>query len=88
MKLEVGWDYNYGHFIGGDPRNFTPDEDASTEAERAAHAEACERWNRGDCEPKAPHEHGPHGPGPYSPSHVTYAGFGLGVNRVRMDDGE
>lgn len=38
----------YGTFPGGDPRLFTPSQDASTEAERKAHAEACAAWDRGD----------------------------------------
>jgi hypothetical protein len=43
----------YGYFHGGDPRDFTPDPECSTEAERAAWAEACRRWNNGDRTPVA-----------------------------------
>ena len=39
---------DYGAFPGGDPRFFTPDPDASTDEERAAHKSACEAWERGD----------------------------------------
>ena len=41
---------NYGHFIGGDPRDFTPDPECSTPEERAAHKAACEAWGRGEGE--------------------------------------
>lgn len=35
----------YGAFPGGDPRDFSPDPECSTEQERAAHAAAVERAN-------------------------------------------
>lgn len=65
-------EWGYGFFPGGDPRDFHPDEESSTEEERASHKAACERWNAGyttalpgSCV---------HGPG-----HVlTLSGFGLG----------
>lgn len=38
----------YGAFHGGDPRQFTPDPECSTEEERAAHKAACDAWDRGD----------------------------------------
>lgn len=38
----------YGNFPGGDPNNFSPDPECSTEAEREAHKKACEAWNRGE----------------------------------------
>ncbi len=40
-------DTGYGIFPGGDPRTFTPDPEASTEAERAAWKTDCERVERG-----------------------------------------
>lgn len=36
----------YGFFPGGDPHQFSPDPECSTEAERAYHAAACEEWKR------------------------------------------
>lgn len=39
---------SYGAFPGGDPREFSPDEECSTEAERAAHRAACDAWDRGE----------------------------------------
>lgn len=38
----------YGVFHGGDPRNFSPDPDASTAEERRCHQQACEAWQRGE----------------------------------------
>lgn len=48
----------YGVFHGGDPRNFTPDPDSSTEAEQQHHKEDCDKWaaaeqagpEKSDCE--------------------------------------
>jgi len=39
---------NYGPFMGGDPRNFSPDPECSTEEERQRHREACASWERGE----------------------------------------
>ena len=38
----------YGIFCGTDPRQFSPDPEASTEAEREAHRVDCERAERGE----------------------------------------
>lgn len=38
----------YGYFPGGDPRNFTPDEEVDSPAELENHRLACEAWDRGD----------------------------------------
>lgn len=51
---------SYGNFLGGDPREFSPDPECSTEAERAAHAEACRRWDEaGGALPPEPNYHRP-----------------------------
>lgn len=39
---------SYGAFPGGDPREFTPDEECSTEEEREAWKAACAAWDRGE----------------------------------------
>lgn len=39
---------HYGFFLGGDPRDFSPDPECSTEQERAAHKAACDEWNAGN----------------------------------------
>jgi hypothetical protein len=38
----------YGSFLGGDPRDFEPDPECSTDAERARHAADCAAWDRGE----------------------------------------
>lgn len=49
-------DTGYGFFCGGDPNDFSPDPECSTEEERARHAEACRLWNEGKGNPNpAPH---------------------------------
>lgn len=73
---------SYGHFRGGDPRNFTPDPECSTEEEQKAHREACARWEAGNREPL---------PGPHvtldhaGVGWMTLSGFGLGTN-VMVDE--
>ncbi len=69
--------FGYGAFPGGDPRNFEPDEDCSTEEERKAHKEACDAWSRGECpDVKPAHEmhHTPDG----GFVHIEWVRFGLG----------
>lgn len=39
---------SYGGFCGGDPRDFHPDPECSTEEERVHHKAACEAWDRGE----------------------------------------
>lgn len=39
---------SYGSFYCGDPRNFTPDEECSTEEERELHRQHCEAWAKGE----------------------------------------
>lgn len=36
----------YGNFHGGDPRNFHPDPECSSEVEREAHKRDCDLWNQ------------------------------------------
>lgn len=51
-------DQTYGNFHGGDPRQFSPDPECSTEEERALHKVHCEAWDRGE-QAKAPPLHTP-----------------------------
>lgn len=39
---------SYGYSPGGDPRNFTPDEEVCSPRELENHRLACEAWNKGD----------------------------------------
>lgn len=73
---------HYGYFMGGDPRNFSPDVECSTEEERAAHKAACEAWDRGE----RPDIGGPHKPlldkDGNQIGHITISGYGLGVTTM------
>lgn len=70
-------DTGYGVFPGGDPRTFTPDPEASTEEERAAHKADCERAERGEpAVTKTACEHIQEGD---VTIHIMRAGYGLGM---------
>lgn len=75
----------YGFFPGGDPRDFTPDPECCTEAELAAHKQACEEWERGDRKEYERHRH----EATEQDGKVmiaSYAGaFGLGTYSTRDD---
>lgn len=82
LAREFAHGESYGHFGGGDPRDFTPDPDCSTEAERAAHKAACDTWNRGAGEPvEGAHDVRVEGDSVVVSSRAV---FGLGV-QVRRD---
>jgi len=68
---------SYGYFLGGDPRNFTPDHDCSTEAERACHAADCAAWDRGE-----------HASSPNGCEVMTAADAGVDGSRVNPLTGE
>jgi hypothetical protein len=67
----------YGFFCGGDPRDFYPDQECSTDAEREKHKRDCEAWERGE-RPNV------NGNAPYwtnsdgIAAHVIPCGYGLG----------
>lgn len=71
----------YGAFIGGDPRDFTPDPECSTAEERAAHKAACEAWAAGSTAPCRADSEGSHDGEVFV--HRTRAGFGLGAQIYR-----
>lgn len=69
----------YGMFHGGDPREFSPDPERSTEAERTLHKEHCAAWDRGEITTV-----------PVSGfidenTHVSRSAYGLGVYYVDFD---
>lgn len=79
----------YGGFHGGDPRNFTPDPECSTDEEREKHRLACERWDRGEATAPEPDSHERH----YNDAgemvrHVARAGFGLGTYVIHDENAE
>jgi len=47
------YESGYGGFPGGDPREFSPDPECSTDAERAEHERACLLFADGGCSPLA-----------------------------------
>jgi len=81
---------SYGGGTTEDPRDFVPDEECSTEAERALHAGACAAWDRGE-RPESPlghtfemveHE------GKQCPAHVARNPWGLGTVTYRDREAE
>ena len=48
MKQPKELEPSYGHFSGGDPRNFSPDVDCCTEKEINAWKQACKEFNEAD----------------------------------------
>jgi hypothetical protein len=73
----------YGFFHGGDPRDFYPDPEASTEEERNNHRIACEAYSPGKPDSN-----------PFPAPHCTLGGikrvaspgFGLGMNHYEDED--
>jgi len=47
VRNEADFSY-YGSYNGGDPREFCPDVECSTDDERALHAADCAAWERGE----------------------------------------
>lgn len=47
-EFEYEDDISYGPFPGGDPRNFTPDEECCTPEEIGAWIVACVEWDAGE----------------------------------------
>ncbi len=44
----TGKEVIHGYFLGGDPRQFLPDEEMNTPGEMARWREACALWNLGE----------------------------------------
>lgn len=70
-SLPPDYEDEYGHYMGGDPRDFTPDLESCTAEEIRAHAEACAAG--------APYEAQPH-------RHVL-ASTDTGILTFRSDTG-
>jgi hypothetical protein len=70
----------YGFFCGGDPRDFCPDGECSTDAEREKHKADCAAWDRGEnpnVNANAPHS--------TESAHVVPSGYGLGMYTVEYE---
>jgi hypothetical protein len=74
----------YGYFPGGDPRDFTPDEESCRPDEIARWKEACAAWERGE----KPDPGGPHIPLEGGCGHITMAYYGIGTYSIRDADAE
>jgi hypothetical protein len=77
----------YGFFPGGDPRDFTPDEESCTEAELTAHREACRLADEAE---KVGQEHS-ESPACYwtqmagGAAHVNTGKFGIGTYEIEVE---
>lgn len=80
-----GYEYGYGFFPGGDPRDFTPDYEMCSAEEIEAWKRDCEAWNKGEGTPAPP-------PGFWTEfkdgtqMHVLAPRYGMGTYRVRWED--
>ena len=77
-------DVQYGFFPGGDPRKFSPDSEDCTEAERAAHKEACRIWDEAEAAGRSMNPEEPSGSWLHSEDgktvlHRLKANFGIGT---------
>lgn len=75
---------HYGHFHGGDPRNFEPDVDACLPQEIESHRRACQLWDEAEARGETPTlEACPSGfifgPDGAVIAHVLRAPYGIGV---------
>ena len=77
-------DCQYGFFPGGDPRTFSPDSEDCTEAEAAAHKEACRIWDEAEAAGRGMNPEEPSGSWLVSDDgktimHILKANFGIGT---------
>jgi hypothetical protein len=75
-------DVSYGFFPGGDPREFHPDPESSTEEEREAHRLACEAAESGEKTNESPACQWLVSEDGQSAAVVTHGKFGLGTYTV------
>lgn len=74
----------YGHFTGGDPRDFHPDGECCTEAEMDNHRKACALWNEMEAKGETPTpEACPSGWNEERTVHVLRAPYGIGVQNYK-----
>ena len=74
------WEWVYGPFHGGDPRDFFPDEECCTAEEIERHRLACEAWEKGEQVDRGP-SCATQGDG----SIWDGTGFGIGTHRYRLE---
>lgn len=83
-------DQIYGFPCGENPNDFRPDVEVCTEAEIAAHAEACRQWDAGEYK-RDPHqfcESFDLKPGESGVVHISRTPWGMGVSTVEFEDEE
>lgn len=88
LKEAAAGEWAYGSFHGGDPRDFKPDPECSTDEERKAWREACAKAKKDD---KARSLDDTHRWLPLEKGgamHVQLSGFGLGSYRWRNPKAE
>ncbi len=78
----------YGAFHGGDPRDFTPDSDGTSDEELAAHRAACEAAEKDEKARELADTHSWHALEGGGAVHIARSGFGLGVTVFRDRDAE
>lgn len=78
----------YGAFHGGDPRDFTPDDDGTSDKERAAHVAACEAAERDEAARRLDDTHSWYRTEGGGAIHIARSGFGLGVTVFRDREAE
>lgn len=77
---DIGEHTGYGYFPGGDPRNFHPDPECSTDEERANHKRACELFDAGKVDGVSGQHHWPIvGKDGETIGWTTQSPFGLGT---------
>lgn len=78
----------YGFYPGGDPRDFSPDEESCTAEELAAHKAACESWERGNRPEYPAHYHSAENVGGKVVMTSHAGSFGIGVYTMRDEDAD
>lgn len=85
--LPPDYEDEYGYYMGGDPRDFTPDPDCCTAEEIKAHAVACAAANANEPFEATPHRHTLSEMDMGGSAILTFqserGSFGLGIRRVR-----
>lgn len=77
---DIGGQVTYGYFPGGDPREFTPDEECCTADELKAWKRACELVESGEVKLVSGQHHWPVFDGDGNRiGHTTHSPFGIGT---------
>lgn len=77
----------YGFFPGGDPREFTPDEECSTPEEQAKWKADCEAYGKGEIGKQPSTGRGTHDEQGRLTSHLLVGGYGLGTYTYEDPEG-